>query len=170
MASCQAVTQRAAQTLQWMEQNNWLLDTALDHLTLGRAALFAAILNQAPTAPCQAELKLAVDGLRRAGVGDYLLRALLTRAWQLAHTQHHTGPDSAQTDLDEAWEIAARGPMPLFMADIHLYRAGLFHHITPYPWQSAAFDLKEARRLIEKHGYLRRMPFVEAVEQALGAI
>ena len=33
---------------------------------------------------------------------------------------------SAQSDLDEAWEIAERGPMPLFLADIHLHRARLF--------------------------------------------
>ena len=168
IASCHAVAQRAAQTLKIAERNNWLLTIALDHLTLARAALFTAILNNAPSAPCQAELQLAVDGLRRAGQNQYLPHALLTRAWHLAHTQHHTGPASAQTDLDEAWEIAERGPMPLFLADIHLYRAGLFHHITPYPWQSAVFDVTEARRLIKKHGYLRRMAFVEAVEQVLG--
>lgn len=26
----------------------------------------------------------------------------------------------------------------------------------PYPWESPELDLKEARRLIEKHGYWRR--------------
>jgi len=34
-----------------------------------------------------------------------------------------TGLDSAKTDLDEAWEIAERGPLPLHLADIHLHRA-----------------------------------------------
>ena len=77
-------------------------------------------------------------------------------------------PDSAQADLDEAWDIAEAGPMPLFMADIHLHRAGLFHHITPYAWQSPAVDAQEARRLIEKHGYLRRMGDLETVEEAIG--
>jgi len=28
--------------------------------------------------------------------------------------------DGAQADLNDAWEIAERGPMPLFLADIHL--------------------------------------------------
>ena len=169
LQTCHSVRQRAAQTLKVAERNDQLLSIALDHLTLGRAALFAAILADAAIAPCQAKLQLAVDGLRRAGSMDHLPLGLLTRAWLLAHTRHHTGPASAQTDLDEAWEIAERGPMPRFMADIHLYRAALFHPITPYPWQSAAFDLAEARRLIETHGYLRRMPFVAVVEQVLGA-
>jgi predicted MPP superfamily phosphohydrolase len=166
--ACHAVTKRAAQTLPWAEEVNWLLSIALDHLTLGRAALFAAILDGASPAPCQTALLQAVDGLRRAGMIEYLPHGLLTRAWLLAHTHHHTGPDSAQADLDEAWEIAERGPMPLFMADIHLYRAGLFHHITPYPWQSPADDLAAARRLIVKHGYLRRMAQLKATEQAIG--
>ena len=166
--TCQLVAQRAAQTLAWMERANLdILSIALDHLTLSRAALFAAILAGQPLASCQASLKLAVDGLRRAGQSDHLPHGLLTRAWLFATTSHHTGPDSAQTDLDEAWEIAEAGPMPLFMADIHLHRAGLFHHITPYPWQTPADDAREARRLIEKHGYLRRMADLEVVEAAI---
>jgi hypothetical protein len=36
-----------------------------------------------------------------------------------------------RSDLDEAWEIAERGPMPLFLADIHLHRARLFHADNP---------------------------------------
>ena len=170
--TCQQVSQRTAQTLDWLTTqgtNAGLLPIALDHLTLGRAALFAAILAGQPLAPCQAALGHALDGLRRAGDTTHLPRGLLTRAWLLAHTSRHTGPDSAQTDLDEAWEIAERGPMPLFMADIHLYRAGLFHHLPHYPWQSAAHDAQAARRLIEKHGYLRRMGQLEVVEQAIAS-
>jgi len=36
-----------------------------------------------------------------------------------------------RSDLDEAWEIAERGPMPLSLADIHLHRARLFHADNP---------------------------------------
>jgi hypothetical protein len=169
--TCQLVAQRAAQTLAWAEQADMdILSIALNHLTLGRAALFVAILASQPIAPCQASLKLAVDGLRLAGDTTYLPYGLLTRAWLSAHTAHHIGPASAQADLDEAWAIAEAGPMPLFMADIHLHRAGLFHHITPYPWQSPAFDAQEARRLIEQHGYLRRtaeLPNVATMETKL---
>jgi hypothetical protein len=108
-----------------------------------------------------------VSGLRHAGRQDYLPRALLTRAWLRSLTGRATGPDSAQSDLDEAWEIAERGPMPLFQADIHLYRARLFFRANPYPWQSPQHDLAEARRLIVKHGYLRRKEELEDAESAL---
>ena len=50
-------------------------------------------------------------------------RGLLTRAW----LRHRSGDgDGARADLDEAWEIAERGPMPLFQADVQLHRARLF--------------------------------------------
>jgi tetratricopeptide (TPR) repeat protein len=195
LESCRAVEQRAAQTLKWAEAARGvsLLDTATIHLTLGRTALYAAILEgragcpqpAAPrrgegTAPYLAtacrELDATVDGLRRAGAVEFLVRGLLTRAWLRFLTGARTGPESAQSDLDEAWEIAERGPMPLFQADIHLHRARLFGVISnqlpvisgeKYPWESPQADLAEARRLIYKHGYLRRKEELEDAEQAL---
>jgi len=53
------------------------------------------------------------------------------------------------------------------LADIHLYRARLFFREQPYPWQSAQHDLAEARRLIFKHGYLRRKEELEDAESAI---
>jgi hypothetical protein len=38
-----------------------------------------------------------------------------------------------------------------------------------YPWESPAHDLAEARRLITKHGYLRRLPELEDAEAAARA-
>jgi hypothetical protein len=130
-------------------------------------------------------LDAAVAGLRRAGVQDMLPRGLLTRAWcsfaeGMKHrllnqqTQAVDCEARAQRDLDEALEIAERGPMPLFLADIHLYRARLFHTVTPYPLATDADghargpreDLAEARRLIEKHGYWRRKEELEDAEAA----
>jgi hypothetical protein len=68
--------------------------------------------------------------------------------------------------LDEAWEIAERGPMKLFLADIHLYRARLFgirnsevgsaNEAGQYPWESPAADLAAAEKLINECGYHRR--------------
>jgi hypothetical protein len=81
-AALQAVSERAAQTLKWAEQGNLsLLTIALDHLTLGRAALYAAILEGSSFDLCRAPLQYAVDGLRRAGQMDDLPRGLLTRTW-----------------------------------------------------------------------------------------
>jgi hypothetical protein len=187
LALCRAAAERAAQALEWVTTQNWLRDMALDHLTLGRAALYATILesrsgrqasaqNSSPPASNEsqrgftsaaAELDQAMSGLRRAGHQDYLPRSLLTRAWLRSLIGPRTGPESAQSDLDEAWEIAERGPMPLFLADIHLYRARLFFREASYPWQSPQHDLAEARRLIFKHGYLRRK---EELEDAEGLI
>jgi hypothetical protein len=77
-----------------------------------------------------------------------------------------TGSETAQSDLDEAWEISERGPMRLFMADIHLYRARLFHSVKPYPWASPHQDLAAARKLIEQCGYWRRKEELEDAEAA----
>jgi hypothetical protein len=183
LAKCRAVSERAAQTLKWVtDAKLGLLDIAFEHLTLGRAALYAAILESrsrrgesAPPPPASqpgltsaaTEIDHAVSGLRRAGTQNHLPRGLLTRAWLRSLTDRATGPDSARSDLDEAWEIAERGPMPLHLADIHLYRARLFLRAKPYPWQSPQHDLAEARRLIFKHGYLRRKEDLEDAESAL---
>ena len=68
-------------------------------------------------------MREAADFLRRAGEQDHLPRALLTRALFRAATGAF---DGAREDLDEAFEIAERGPMRLHLADIHLHRARLF--------------------------------------------
>ena len=109
-----------------------------------------------------------MDGLRRAGQAQELPRGLLTRAWLRFLTGARTGPESAQSDLDEAWEIAERGPMPLFLADIHLHRARLFFREAEYPWESPAADLAAARKLIEQCGYGRRKEELEDAERAIG--
>lgn len=179
------VERRTTQTLLWVSTQDWLLDIALDHLTLGRTRLYAAALQASalsPVAPAWAasgriafDIGQAVDGMRRAGDMTYLPRALLTRAWLRRLQGLATGPDSAQSDLDEAWAIAERGPMPLFQADIHLHRARLFMRDAHYPWnknddgtaRGPTDDLREARRLIEKHGYWRRKEELEDAEEAI---
>jgi hypothetical protein len=203
LESCRAVEQRAAQALQIvLSGSRTILDIAVNHVTLGRARLYAAILEgragcPQPAAPrrdedthylttARRELDAAVDGLRRAGDQQYLPLGLLTRAWLRSLTGARTGPESAQSDLDEAWEIAERGPMPLFLADIHLYRARLFGRGggvisnqssvisgEKYPWDKHSDgtsrepkdDLAEARRLIYKHGYFRRKEELDDAEE-----
>jgi hypothetical protein len=173
--SCRVVSEREARTLQWAKHAAYvaLLDIALIHVTLGRAALYAAVLKGLALdqlEPCREFLQHAVDGLRRAGMQNHLPSGLLTRAWLRFLTGARTGHDSAQSDLNEAWEIAERGPMPLHMADVHLHRARLFglskDRQATYPWKSPQHDLTEARRLIEKHGYWRRKEELEDAEAA----
>jgi tetratricopeptide (TPR) repeat protein len=110
------------------------------------------ILRGSGSSKAQSELEQAIDGLRRAGQIDELPKALLTRAWLRSALGDL---DAARTDLDEAQEIAERGPMPLYLADINLYRARLFHDRDA---------LAEARRLVEKHGYGRRREELEDLE------
>ena len=107
----------------------------------------------------------AVSGLRRASQQQDLPLGLLTRVWLRSLTGPHTGPESAQSDLDEAWEIAERGSMKLFLTDIHLYRARLFFREKPYPWTSPQADLAAARHLIERCGYWRRKAELEDAEE-----
>jgi tetratricopeptide (TPR) repeat protein len=182
-----AVSERGEKALQLvLNGSRSLLDIALNHLTLGCATLYAAVLSSdspssfvvAPgdevhssgtvstRSASTSDLESAVSGLRRAGTAHELPRGLLTRAWARFVTDARTGPESAQADLDEAWEIAERGPMRLHMADIHLYRARLFHAMTPYPWTSPQEDLAAARKLIEQCGYWRRKEELEDAEAA----
>ena len=194
--TCRDVEQRAATALKIvLGGSRNLLDIALNHLTLGRAAFYGALLEPAqmgrgvrlaaaetraanggsyPAAqpavpghfdltPPRSEIEQAVDGLRRAGHNDESPKGLLTRAWRRFLSADVAG---AQADLDEAWEIAERGPMPLFQADVHLHHARLFHAAAPYPWTSWRADLTEARRLILKHGYGRRLEELADAEEA----
>ena len=168
LAACRDIEERIKKTLQWATKYRLnLLTIALDHLTLSRASLYRALLDGTSVSKLKSQIQnqiaTAVDGLRRAGHQQYLPLGLITRAWQRAVCDDL---DGARADLDEAWEIAERGPMPLVLADIHLYRARLFgrlkddgggtKEVQAYPWQSPQHDLAEARRLIETHGYHRR--------------
>ena len=120
---------------------------------MGRAALFEAILEGASLEPCDAAINHAVDRLQRTGRQPYCPPGFLTRAW-LRYLEKDA--DGARADLDEAWDIAERGPMRLHMADIHLYRARLFFREKPYPWKSPQDDLAAAEKLTHDCGYHRR--------------
>ncbi len=193
--NCNAIEQRVTQTLGWTFKDRWLVDIGLAHLALGRAVLYRSILGSTDTdlsskglnggdavstlTKARTHLDSAVDGLRHAGFQDYIPLGLLSRAWffcveatfhrQLGEQAQAAECETrAQADLDEAWEIAERGPMRLHMADIHLYRARLFHAVSPYPWPGGAKgDLKAARALIEQCGYWRRKEELEDAEAAL---
>ena len=167
------VFRRAALTLRWMEEifDGPLIDVGLHYISLCRASLYETVLSPAvsigESSQLNAALYNAVDRLRRAGQQQILPFALLTRAWFRYIAGAKTGLQSAQEDLDEAWEIAERGPMRLHMADIHLYRARLFFRDEEYPWESAEADLVAARKLIEQCGYWRRKEELEDAERVI---
>jgi hypothetical protein len=146
---------RATRTLEWGNRFGILLDIALDHLTLARVALYRAVLEAAPVSAYQnPHLPAALDGLRKAGTLHHTPKALLTAALH----QHVLGDaGAARHHLDEAQQIAERGPMPLFLADVHLHRARRFRDRN---------ELAKARALITNHGYGRRHEELAAAEEA----
>jgi tetratricopeptide (TPR) repeat protein len=140
-----AIEARARYGMKIAIRNNWLLDIAVDHLTLARVGLIRAILSMGLPQPRLdlPDVAAAVNGLRSAGQSDYLPHALLAAAWYHAVRGEN---ELARKRLDEAWQIAERGPMPLHMADVHLHRARLFRDKA---------ELAKAADLIRKLGYGR---------------
>ena len=132
-----------------------LLDIGLHYLTSSRAYLLSSLLLSDRDSHVEPHLKAAksLEHLRKSGAQHHVPRALLIRAWafSVAHD-----PSASKADLDEAWDIAERGPMRLHMADIHLYRARLFFREKAYPWESPQADLAAAEKLINEWGYHRR--------------
>jgi tetratricopeptide (TPR) repeat protein len=144
---------RAAQTLKWAVQHSLsMLTCALDHLSLGRACLLQAAYESTGDFTQAAEhLNEAVDGLRQAGIQEYIARGLLARAELYRVTKEF---DEAQKDLDEAMTIATRGGMRLYEADCYLEQARL--HLACGGREQARKSLAVANELIQKMGYLRR--------------
>jgi len=158
------VRRRATQTLTWMTQVGWLLDIALDHLTLGRAWLQAHLqgTSTALLADAAAHLHQAVDGLRQAGTQECVPRGLLARA------ELHRVQDAfvqAQRDLDEAMTIATRGEMGLHQADGHLAYARLY--LAMGETTMARESLTTARAMVTRMGYHRRDAEVQELEEQL---
>ncbi len=174
---------RARQALHWLEQfgSRGLLDIALDTLTLDRSVLYRTVVDhysapnreialrmlQAALPPMHHQFTLIVDAFRQCRSQEFIPLALLTRAWVRCLKGDTAG---SKVDLDEAWDIAERGPMRLHMADIHLYRARLFFREKPYPWNSSQDDLAAAEKLVNDCGYHRRdEELADAKRAILGA-
>ena len=136
-----------------MQAANSVRESSFDRLTLSRATLYEAIFTKSEIRYPISEIGAALDDLRCSGRKQYLPLGLLTRAWLRSLRGDAAG---ARADLDEAWDIAERGPMRLHMADIHLHRARLFFRENPYPWESPEADLAAAEKLIKDCGYHRR--------------
>jgi hypothetical protein len=156
------VRDRAEMALDWARPQGRILLIALDHLTLGRVALYGSLLSPgaeagAARATARQHIAAALEGLRAAGSLDHLPRGLLTRAWLRYLDGDEAG---AEADLKDASDIAERGPMPLYQADILFYRARLFRDRTA---------LAKARALIDRHGYHRRDAELRDAEAALGS-
>jgi tetratricopeptide (TPR) repeat protein len=141
------VWERATQALQIAKNNHWLLDTALDHLSLGRAHLLSdRRATGSALAPATSHLQQAVDGLRRASRQDYLPLGLLARAALHIHTRDFP---AARYDLDETLTLATRCGFRLHEADARLALAEGRPAV-------AREHFAKARRIIGETGYHRR--------------
>ncbi|MFL6211398.1 MAG: ATP-binding protein [Pyrinomonadaceae bacterium] len=159
------VQDRAELTLTWVMSRGWLLDIALDYLSIGRAYLLKA--QQEATgylAEATDYLKRAVGGLRQAGRLDFLPSGLLARA-ELYRVKDEF--ERAQGDLDEALRIATRGSMGLHEADCHLEYARL--HVARKEWAQARASWARAQEMIERMGYGRRDRDVREIDEQLTA-
>jgi hypothetical protein len=97
--------------------------------------------------------KQALAALRRANQEAYIVPGLLTQAealWRCGDAK------AANEPLREMEAVAARGPMPLFMADAHLLRARIALSQGELAAAKPARDA--ALELIAKHGYGRAAP------------
>ena len=144
-----------------------ILSLALARLSLGRAlANICEVPETSQVSQAANYLNRSVDGLRQAWMQDMLPRGLLARA----EFYRVTGElDKAKRDLDEAFSIATRGGMGLFLADCHLEyaRLGLVEtlHAT-----SLREHIAIAKQMIEKMGYHRRDKEVEELERQVSEI
>jgi tetratricopeptide (TPR) repeat protein len=163
------VLARAAQTLKLAVRNGWLLDIALDHLSLGRAHHLATRFSPPPapqhhTGQAAAHLQQAVDGLRRAGYQDFLPLGLLARAAHHLHTGDHP---AARHDLDEVLALATRCGFRLHEADAHLGLTRLALAEADLP--AAHQHLAAARSIITGTSYHRRDPDLAALSAEIAA-
>lgn len=173
--SCKLVEMRVRQSWESEEEPVPLVSKGLCEFTRRKVALLIRILQGAKSPRPTTELSHAnwhssvVGSLRSAGHQQFVIDALLGAAL-VAHITNEG--KAAQADLDEAQFLAERGPMPLYLADVHLHRARLFGRMNAserkqkFPDIDPKADLAEARRLIEKHGYWRRKEELKDAEAA----
>ncbi len=155
------VERRATTTLVWDTPLSWLLDIALDHLTLARVGLIRAILEKFPRTAAEARpaarRRRRQRPPRRRNDGSASPWPAHRRALSLRPRRARL----ALKHLAEAQQIAERGPMPLFLADMHLHRARMFRDKA---------ELAKAATLIRDCGYGRRYDELTDAEEALGKV
>ena len=181
------VERRAQKALEIVLQGSRnLQDIALNNLSLGRALALSPgpspEIGRGESAgrgegdESLTYLNRAVNGLRQAGRGDMLPLGLLARA----EYYRVTGAlEKCQRDLDEAFGVASRGGMGLFVADCHLEyaRLSLARGMAVDGGRGAALlrphtdeareHVKTAKEMIAKMGYHRRDKEVEELESRL---
>ncbi len=167
--------ERASTTIVNARKYHWLLDIALDELTLALSYSCSSGSNYN-----QSEVRDILDrsiaGLRQAGYSDFIVIGLLARAKIL---RQWTEYQQSNDNLFEAFEVADRGDMLLHLIDIHLEAArlamamgGLSGRVVldetgDNPPALAEDHIAIASNLIDKTGYGRRKPDLALVRARL---
>jgi tetratricopeptide (TPR) repeat protein len=159
----QEVRERAEHAIKIAQRNEWLLDIALDQLSLGRAWLMQTLAEKTGDfTKTEDYLHQAVAGLRKAGQQQYIAPGLLIRAECYRHQQEFK---AAREDLQEALEIAQLGSMKLFLADYHLEAGKLCE--AQGKQEDARKHFNTVKEMMEEMGYERKW---KEVEEALGGL
>jgi hypothetical protein len=171
--TCDLCSQRVQQNIVTSLERGYLLDIAFDRLSNTLACFYYQLIElERDSADCQlGDLVLeTLNAFRQANELAHLPLGLLTAAFY--HGTLGENLEEAERLLEEAQQIAERGPMPLYLADVHLHRARLFGRMNAderkleFPDIDPKAELREARRLIEKHCYWRRREELEDAEAA----
>ena len=139
-----------------------LLDIALAHLSLGHAYLLKAYAENGGFKQADEHLDQAVNGFRQSGDQDILVLGLLARA---SLRRIRKDFDKAQLDVDEAFTIADRGGMGLYLPDCHLEYARLY--LAMGNKDEARKNLTTAKDMITRIGYHRRDKEVKELDEQL---
>jgi tetratricopeptide (TPR) repeat protein len=154
-----------AEALEAVDSHKGLFSDGLHQLLLGMIAAQRARSGERVSTNPNVHFGNAYDNFVKAGRDDFRARALIE--WASARDRGWQADEAVQR-LNEAREIAERGPMGLHLADIHLRRAYLFCEKKLYPWPSSAKgDLAAAEKLINECGYHRRDKELEDTEKAI---
>lgn len=137
------------QTIEWGESFYYLLDFALDKLSIGRALLLKAHAEKkGDLSEAKNFLGEAMDALREAGDYEFIARGLLTHA---ELNRYWNNFDRSLAYLQEIREMPEIGEMDLFMTDFHLESAKLCRAMNLQ--EEAEEHMNKAKTLIEKSGY-----------------
>ena len=154
-----AVGERAAYELDRARNVGFgLLEFALNHLSLGRAALALGNRDEA-----RRELDQAVDGLRQSATIHHLPRGLLARTAFFSDVEQYA---LSRRDMDEVMRLATRCGMRLHECDAHLEYARL--EIKQGQPDAARVHVTSADALVTACGYHRRDGALAELKEELG--
>lgn len=144
--------ERATGTMEFAQSHRWVIDIALDHLTIGRSLLLERRFGaHGDLSEAAHHLDRAVEGAQQAGQMHYLVRCFLARATLRCHLPRFS---EAESDLSEALEIARSCRMKPFEVDCLLQKTHL--GIATDSLERAKKNLIAAERIIREIKYKRR--------------